>query len=557
MQINSIGIIGGTHGLGARFVTYFQNLYPEKEILFSGRETEMTNQALVEYCDLIIFSIPIEVTKEVTESLVDVSRADQIWADFTSIKTFPVEAMLKSKAEVVGLHPLFGPLEEIEGQTLIYTPSRISEKSLGSVLKIFEAFNCMEFTSEEHDNLMGVVQCVSHLSDMVMGETLRRSGFDFETIWQVASPAYRLKLQVMGRMFGQNPKLYADIATYNPSAHHFTKLFSESMDHIQEFVRQKDSASLIEVLEANQSYLGNDFCRQSYQDSQKILSEYTAKPLESKESSLENLKSVEAVIFGERYSHTDSASDQILEASTSRGYVGHVFQVFEALEQEIVKCGILPYENSTQGSVLSTLDGLLDHPKIQIVTSEVFNIKQNLLGLPGSKIEDLKVVCSHPQALAQSHKFLIKNIPKVKFSNEASTSLAAQKILREGYRHQACVGSEALAQALGLEILASGIQESGNATRFVKVQKSEAPQDTIHTSFVFWFSENKSGALARFLTFLFEQDIELIKLDSRRAPEAFGFHRFFVDAKISIRDFEALAPEFKPLIGGYKILGGF
>lgn len=236
MKIRSVGIIGGTQGLGARFATYFEKKFPDLEILVSGRETKITNNKIVQKCDLVIFAIPINVTESVIKACLSESRKNQIWADFTSIKQQPVEGMLKSQAQVCGLHPLFGPMPDIEGQPIIYSPVRIENDSLEALLALIANFDLVELEPKEHDDLMGIVQCASHFSDMVMGETLKNSGFDFETIWKVSSPAYRLKLQVMGRIFAQTPGLYADIAIENLSSLKYLQKFLTAAKELETVV---------------------------------------------------------------------------------------------------------------------------------------------------------------------------------------------------------------------------------------------------------------------------------------------------------------------------------
>jgi len=555
MNLKSIGIIGGTGGLGARFESYFKLKFPDIEVLVSGRKTEITNKNIVQRCDLVIFAVPIDQTEGLIEALLPEAREDQIWADFTSIKQQPVAAMLQSKAQVCGLHPLFGPLPDIEGQTLIYCPARIDEAALGSLLALFANFNLMLFSPQEHDDLMGVVQCASHLSDMVMGETLRQSGLDFETIWQVSSPSYRLKLEVMGRMFAQNPDLYADIATQNLSAPAFTDLFTKATKRLNEIVHLRDREKLIKNFTQAKEYLTPKFCEQSYADSQSFLSTYSVGSSAAKPA----VKKAAVAIFGEPGSHTDSASRDF-EAYTGAGdraFYGSIYSLIKAVEMEDAQWGIVPFENTTEGAVLEVLDELLDHPSIQIVAATERSIKQFLMTNGDKALSEIEAVYSHPQALAQSKSFLREHLPAASFEAAASTAQAARKITQSPSKPWAAVGSRDLADSTGLTIVTGNMATETNRTRFVLLQKEGKAVKSEVTCMAFWFSADQAGNLASVLNYFSDQNINLLKLDSRRAGADKGEYVFFLDAKIGLTEFQPHAKALKSHLAGLQILGSY
>ena len=556
MNIKSIGILGGTGGLGARFESYFKEKFSELEIKVSGRNTTLTNQDLVEQCDLIVFAVPIDQTLAVIKAMVPFSRADQIWTDFTSIKQQPIEAMLKSKAQVCGLHPLFGPLPEIEDQTLIYCPARIEASGLKSLLELLDGFKLMKFSASDHDDLMGVVQCASHMSDMVMGETLRKSGLDFETIWQVSSPSYRLKLEVMGRMFAQNPDLYADIATQNLSAHRFTHLFKKATDELEHIVEQRDRAALINSFEATKLYLTKNFCDEAYTASQHFLSSYKAQDQATKAEAPEK---VDIAVFGERGSHTDSARIDF-ETQTGAGSVkfyGSKFKLIEAIDKGEAQWGILPYENTTEGSVLEVLDELLAHPEVQIVGAVDRPIEQYLMTVSPIKLAEIERVYSHPQALSQSKIYLRSHLPKASLEAAASTAQAARHIKQMPTKPLAAIGSKVLAQQMGLHLVTSNMASETNRTRFVLVQKNPKLKPNQVTSMVFWFKADQAGNLATVLNYFSQAHINLLKLDSRRATSDKGDFVFFVDAQISQDQLKNHLKTLKKQVAGIHVLGGY
>jgi prephenate dehydrogenase len=555
MEIKSIGILGGTGGLGARFETYFKAKFPKIKVKVSGRSTTLTNQYLVEQSDLVIFAVPIEQTLSVIEAMLPFAQPNQIWTDFTSIKQQPLEAMLKSKAQVCGLHPLFGPLPEIENQTLIYCPERIEKNPLSSLLKLFEAFNLMPFSPKEHDDLMGVVQCASHMSDMVMGETLRQSGFDFDTIWQVSSPSYRLKLEVMGRMFAQSPDLYADIATQNLSAPQFTDIFKQTTDKLNQIVNDRDRNQLINNFVQTKEYLTPEFCQQAYQDSQLFLSRFTA----SQEPEAVDNSTVDRAVFGEPGSHTDSASHDFenLTGRGSRRFYGTIYSLINALDTGEAEWGIVPFENTTEGSVLEVLDELLAHPDIQIVAATDRSIEQYLMAPEVMPLASLTQIHSHPQALAQSKSFLRAHCPQASFQAAASTAQAARKIKQSVSRNWAAVGSKALAQSMGLSLMTGNMAHSTNRTRFVLLQKNGRAKQPTVTCVAFWFQADQAGNLATVLNYFSEHNVNLLKLDSRRADVEKGEYVFFLDAAVSLDAFEKHLMALKEQVAGLQIIGSY
>lgn len=588
IDIKKIGIIGGTHGLGKRFEVFFSGKYlDEKEVLISGRNTKITNKDIVETCDLVIFSVPIGVTEKVIMENIPYSRDEQIWVDITSIKQSPVKAMMESKAEVCGLHPLFGPLPEIKGNMIYYCPEKISHENLETLKMLLAEFKLIETTPKEHDDLMGIVQCVSHFSDLVMGETLRKSGLDFQKIIEASTPSYQLKLEVMGRMFAQNAELYASIATDNPSSNKYTNLFLEVTQDFQKYIKNNEPQKIVKEFENISDYLGDEFCEKSWKDSQQFLNRLKDKKVTSKKlwtPKFTNSDKVDVAVFGENASHTDEASQDffdIIKPSLNKlnkgadslvspsqkfkafhedldvGYSRNIFEVFEAVDNGNAPFGVLPYENSTEGSIFQTLDNLFLYPNISIIAGTERKISQCLLGLPGAKSENITRIYSHPQALAQSQKFLRKNYPNAKLYHYGSTALAGWKILRENNPEFVAIGSPALAKTLCLDILEKDMQTVENKTKFILISKQKPSKNKKNTSFVFWFGDDHSGNLAQVLTHLSEKNINLIKLDSRRTSKKYGKYLFFIDAEVKLKDFEKEIPVLKKLTGGIRILGTF
>lgn len=596
--MQTIGIIGGTNGLGKRFAEFFTEKFPEKKILTSGRNTKITNQQLVQKSDLVIFAVPIGITQELILSLKDFAKPQQIWTDFTSIKGFVLDTFSQiPNLNYCGLHPIFGPLKDIRNQKLVFCPGNLSPKNQTEIRKLLEDFEIIETSPENHDRMMGVVQCVSHFSDFVLGKVLKDLKIPFSEILQYASSPYRVKLDLLARIFAQNPVLYTEISQFNPYGEKFQQAFVDAGNDWIKILKTGDKTKLQETFLNIEHFIGDNFCTNAWEKSQSLLAEEArlhthqhAKnitppsslhkdqetPITQKKQKLQDT----TVIFGEKYSHTDEASQLFTPQNQQKAYRKNIFEVFDAVEEGENITGIIPYENSTQGSVFDTLDELFDRNNIRIIQAQEMSIGQHLLIVPNTKPEEIKTIFSHPQALAQSQKFLRKFCPEARLESMPSTAIAVQRVSEWGNKTKAAIGSKYAAQAWNLKILAENMEQENNRTRFVQIIKSDLdnlnflqapsftptpkdlkeklpPNTDTHVSFVVWFHQDKAGNLAEFLMYLSQQKINLSKLDSRRANEKMGNYLFFFDAEVAPKKFAEIYPELQKLVGGIKILGKF
>ncbi|MDH3324647.1 MAG: prephenate dehydrogenase/arogenate dehydrogenase family protein, partial [Candidatus Peregrinibacteria bacterium] len=258
MKIKKIGIIGGTHGIGQSFAKYFSKKFKDKITIYvSGRKTKITNKFIVQNCDLVIFSVPIFATEKVITEMSEFSKKGQIWTDFTSIKQIPINAMLKSKAQVCGLHPMFGPKKNITGDKIVFCPERISAKNLEQLKNIFEDFEIVTSNPTEHDKAMQIVQGISHFSDLVTGGAIKNSKISSSKLIKFSSPSYKLKFEVLGRMFAQNPDLYAQIIIEN---HQAVETYFRTLTELKTLIDKKDNKALSKEFSNIANFLGKEFC---------------------------------------------------------------------------------------------------------------------------------------------------------------------------------------------------------------------------------------------------------------------------------------------------------
>lgn len=251
------GIIGGTGKMGRLFAKVFEQA--GYEVLVSGRKTAITAAGIVEQCDIVIVSVPIRETVKVIETIAPLLRPGQLLCDFTSLKAKPVEAMLKSGADVIGLHPMFGPtVKSISRQTIIVCPARAKEARVAELVTIFEAQGaiCTVATPEEHDRIVAVVQGLTHFVTLCMADTIRRLGIDLNKTGQFESPVYQIELSLVGRLLSQDPALYADILQQNPYVPEVLAACRSSAVDLAAIVEAKDPEHFRAFFEKNSRHLG-------------------------------------------------------------------------------------------------------------------------------------------------------------------------------------------------------------------------------------------------------------------------------------------------------------
>ena len=235
----------------------------------------------------------------------------------------------------------------------------------------------------------------------------------------------------------------------------------------------------------------------------------------------------------------------------------NIVNIFEALEKSEIDEAVVPIENSTEGSVLITLDALT-HFNLKIKNEIELPIKHNLLVQKGKTIEDISVICSHQQALAQCRKYINKIDKQVHAM--PSTANAARYVSE--ISTAAVIGNEILSKKYGLEILDHNIQDyDNNVTRFIILSRKdqEVPTGNDKTSIVISLDGDKPGGLYEILGEFVKENINLTKIESRPSKKGMGKYLFFIDFQ-GHRTEEHIAKTLKSVkekVSMFKILGSY
>ncbi len=203
-----------------------------------------------------------------------------------------------------------------------------------------------------------------------------------------------------------------------------------------------------------------------------------------------------------------------------------------AVSSGMAEEGVVPIENSLEGSVTATLDLLIHEETLLIKRELVLPIEHYLLVRPGTRTADIEVVYSHPQSLGQCRGFLERCFPKARLEPSLSNAAAAD-VVAEGVEGAAAIAPRRNAELRGLEVLAQSIQDSDhNVTRFVVLAGQDSPvTGDDKTSLCFSFADDKSGLLYEALREFAERDINLAKIESRPAKLNLGEYVFLIDCE--------------------------
>lgn len=218
-------------------------------------------------------------------------------------------------------------------------------------------------------------------------------------------------------------------------------------------------------------------------------------------------------------------------------------EVFDAIESGKCRYGVLPLENSTAGSVTKIYD-LMNKHQFYIVKSWRLKIDHNLLAKPGVKLEEIREVYSHEQAINQCAAFLREN-PQIKVVECANTAMAARFAASSDRRDVAALSSRDCAETYGLNNLVPNVQDNANNyTRFICISRELEIYPGADKTSIMTVAPNKPGALYSLLSLFYAEGVNLTKLESRPIPERDFEFLFYFDVDVSV-----YSPKLAAVIG--------
>lgn len=290
-------------------------------------------------------------------------------------------------------------------------------------------------------------------------------------------------------------------------------------------------------------------------------------------------------VLGPRGSYSDKAAHlwltkehtcSSLSKDISIKYCDDIIDTFDSIVTNTADIGIVPVENSIEGSVGVTLDLLMEHD-IRIIGEIVVPIEHCLLSK--GKLEDIRVILSHPQALGQCRQFIKGHFPHAEIRTTGSTSHAAK--LATEFEEMAAIASRESATMYGLNVLLCNIQDcNSNHTRFIVFRKKhedddlvwktpkgsvKEPDDTAksdiphRTSIIVYLDRDRPGALYDLLGEFAIRKVNLTRIESRPSKRILGDYVFYIDFAGNISDtiIKDALNSILPKAGMMKVLGSY
>ncbi len=238
--------------------------------------------------------------------------------------------------------------------------------------------------------------------------------------------------------------------------------------------------------------------------------------------------------------NSQAACDKLLPRGNIM-YVKTFEAVFDAVESGLCQFGVVPIENSANGSVRSVYE-LLQRKHFSIVRATTLHIRHELLAKPGTKLSEITEIYSHEQAIGQCSRYLTGLNGKVKITPCANTAIAA-KMVAEGINpHAAAISSHPCAELYGLSVLKDDIQDSdNNYTRFICIAKNPVIYAGANRISLILDCKNEPGALNAILSKISAYGVNTSKLESCPVTGRNFEFIFFFDLDASVREPGVLA----------------
>lgn len=256
-ELRPVVIVGGKGQMGRLF---------EKMLLLSGYQVQILDkgdwdnaEAMLANAGMVIISVPIHLTEQVIGELPPLPH-DCILVDLASVKNKPLQAMLAAHAgPVLGLHPMFGPDSgSLAKQVVVWCDGRQPE-AYQWFLEQIQVWGARlhRISAVEHDQNMAFIQALRHFATFAYGLHLAEENVQLDQLLALSSPIYRLELAMVGRLFAQDPQLYADIIMSSESNLALIKRYYERFGEAIKLLEQGDKQAFIDSFRRVEHWFGD------------------------------------------------------------------------------------------------------------------------------------------------------------------------------------------------------------------------------------------------------------------------------------------------------------
>ena len=233
--------------------------------------------------------------------------------------------------------------------------------------------------------------------------------------------------------------------------------------------------------------------------------------------------------------------------------------LYKAMEEGRADAAVMAIENTVSGGLIHNFE-LLRSRSVPVKGEVYIRIEQNLMALPGQKLEDIREVRTHYMAINQTRPWFEKNAPWIRLTESEDTAKSAAQVAREGLKGVGAVASALAAELYGLTILAPGIETyKQNFTRFLILDPVlTVPEADTNKAILCFTLPHKPGSLAQILTILSFYEMNLTRIQSLPIPGREWQYFFYADIKFSSPErYRQALQAVRPLIEDLQILGEY
>jgi len=564
--------------------------------------------------DVIFVCTPMYALEESIKHLMREADPTSLLVDISSVKKDSIPIFEKSGFDFLSIHPMFGGDSEIALSNIIvvHESGREEERAiLNEFIKSGAVISKLDV--EEHDRKMAEIQGVAHFLLVSMADFLRYKKDElryaspiFTVLYKLASRIinqnwemyYRIQKNaedVRQQFLERALKLHENLKNYDKFRETFEdlrKIYTdyesstiileaykatkrvENLDELRGLIRSIDSLLLrlierrVEAAreiarikaERGEPIEIKDVEEEKIRD---VISKTGLNPIRVKdifESIMALTKEEEyrvtgiqrtVAVLGPQGSFSDEMALKLVGSRVPLRYCATTDEIIKLVERGEVDFGIVPIENSVNGTVLPVLDALMSHD-VEVFGEARLEVNHCLVAKRKIELKDIKTIYSHPQAVAQCMGFINNYLPNASIRYTSSTSDAA-KMLDD---YSAAIMSENAARFYRLHVLRKGIQDlkGRNITRFYLIRRKTGRREGKITS-LFFGVEDRPGALKDVLEVFYRKGFNLRKLESRPAGTGLGDYVFFVEVEASLSEDDL--KDLKNVTAFYKVVGVF
>jgi chorismate mutase/prephenate dehydratase len=560
--------------------------------------------------DLIFVCTPMEEIRTALAHIRAEAKKDALLVDVASVKSISLPLFEKSGFDFLSIHPLFGKDSEFALSSIIvvHESGREEEKT---ILNEFtkSGVSITKMSPVEHDEAMKKIQGLTHFLLLSFADFYENTPFatqlyrvlsklssryfsqNWEMCYLIQKNAEKEREEFIKRLIAFNElikdkeafrKLFFSLSKKLPSARD-TKMILEISKLTAELDSLEKMRGAIELIDLTIL----DLLEKRVEIAKRIaeIKKQRDEPIEAKEIEEKRIREIlkrtklspiyveeifskimemtkkeeysilginkTVAVLGPKGSFSEEVALRLVGSRLPLRYCATTDEIIRLVESGEVDYGIVPIENSVNGTVLPVLDALLSH-EVEVFGDVDLEVNHCLAAKRELKFSEIKAIYSHPQAIAQCMGFINNYLPNAEIRYTSSTSDAVR--LLDDY--SAAIISENAAKLYKLVILRKGIQDLGdrNLTRFYLIRRKTGNMKGSITS-LFFAVEDKPGALKNVLEIFYKKGINLRKLESRPAKTGLGDYIFFVEVEAPLSEEDV--KELKEVTTFYKIIGVF